>query len=76
MHDGLLIEAPLEGFDERVAQAQELIREAFRQVLGDLELTTDADIYRYPERYRDEGLGRAFCDKVMGLLPENLFSID
>ena len=24
-----------------------------RQVLGDFELTTDVDIYRYPERYRD-----------------------
>ena len=31
-----------------------------------------ANIYRYPERYRDEERGGAFWDKVMGLLPENL----
>ena len=70
VHDAVLIEAPLEELDERVAQAQELMREASRQVLGGFELTTDADICRYPERYRDEERGGAFWDKVMGLLPE------
>ena len=50
--------------------------EASRQVLGGFALTTDADIYRYPERYRDEERGGAFWDKVMGLLPENLLTID
>ena len=52
------------------------MREASRQVLGGFELTTDADIYRYPERYRDEERGGAFWDKVMGLLPENLLPTD
>ena len=50
--------------------------EASRQVLGGFELTTDADICRYPKRYRDEERGGAFWDKVMGLLPENLLPID
>ena len=54
VHDAVLIEAPLEKLDERVGQAQEWMREASRQVLGGFELTTDADVYRYPERYRDE----------------------
>ncbi len=76
VHDAVLIEAPLEELDERVAQAQELMREASRQVLGGFELTTDADVYRYPERYRDEERGGAFWDKVMGLLPENLLPTD
>ncbi len=70
MHDAVLIEAPLEELDDRVQQAQELIREASRQILGDFELTTDADIYRYPDRYRDEERGGAFWDKVMSLLPD------
>ncbi|MEK9702119.1 MAG: DNA polymerase, partial [Deltaproteobacteria bacterium] len=74
VHDALLIEAPLEELDERVGQAQELMREASRQVLGDFELTTDADIYRYPERYRDEERGGKFWDKVMDLLSKTKFS--
>ena len=76
VHDAVLIEAPLEELDEKVKESQELMREASRQVLGDFELTTDADIYRYPERYQDEERGGAFWDKVMGLLPENLLPID
>ena len=69
VHDAVLIEASLEELDVKVKQAQELMREASRQVLGDFELTTDADIYRYPERYRDEERGGKFWDKVMDLLP-------
>ena len=76
VHDAVLIEAPLEELDERVQQAQELMSEASRQVLGGFELTTDADIYRYPERYRDEERGGAFWDKEMGLLPQNFLSMD
>ncbi len=70
VHDAVLIEAPLEELDERVGQAQELMRKASWQVLGDFELTTDADICRYPERYRDEERGGVFWDKVMSLLPD------
>ncbi len=69
VHDAVLIEAPLEELEARVKESQELMREASRQVLGDFELTTDADIYRYPERYRDEERGGKFWDKVMDLLP-------
>ncbi len=76
VHDAVLIEAPLEELEARVQQAQDLMSESSRQVLGGFTLTTDADIYRYPERYRDEERGGAFWDKVMGLLPENLLVID
>ena len=72
VHDAVLIEAPLDELDNRVQQAQELMREASRQVLGDFELTTDADIYRYPDRYRDEERGGPFWDRVMSLLPESV----
>ena len=76
VHDTVLIEAPLEELEARVKQAQELMREASRQVLGGIELTTDADVFRYPKRYRDEERGGAFREKVMGLLPENLLIMD
>ena len=76
VHDAVLIEAPLEELDDRVKQAQDLMNEASRQLLGGFELTTDADFYRYPERYRDEEGGGAFWDKVMDLLPENLLPTD
>ena len=68
VHDAVLIEAPLEELEAWVQQAQELMSEASRQILGGFELTTDADIYRYPERYRDEERGDKFWDKVMSLL--------
>ncbi len=74
VHDAVLIEAPLEELEVRVKQAQELMREASRQVLGGFELTTDADVYRYPDRYRDEERGGAFWDKVMDLLSKTKFS--
>ena len=76
MHDAVLIEAPLEELEARVKESQDLMREASRQVLGDFELTTDADIYLYTERYRDEERGGAFWDKVMGLLSENLLIME
>ena len=46
VNDAVLIEAPSEELDEKVKESQELMREASRQVLGDFELTTDADTYR------------------------------
>ena len=76
VHDAVLIEAPLEELEARVKQAQGLMSEASRQVLSGFALTTDADVYRYPERYRDEERGGAFWDKVMGLLLENLLIMD
>ena len=51
VYDAVLFEAPLDELDGRFQQAQELMREASRQALGDFELMTDADIYRYPERH-------------------------
>ena len=68
VHDAVLIEAPLEELEAWVQQAQELMRKASRQILGGFELTTDADIYRYPERYRDKERGGKFWYKVMSLL--------
>jgi hypothetical protein len=54
VHDALLIEAPLEKIDEHVAELQACMREASRLVLGGvLELGSDAEVVRWPERYVD-----------------------
>ena len=55
VHDALLIEAPLDEIDGRVAELQACMREASRVVLGGaLELGSDAKVVRWPERYMDE----------------------
>ena len=53
VHDALLIEAPLDILDETVAKIQQIMKEASAIVLGGFELTTEAKIVRYPERYMD-----------------------
>ncbi len=68
MHDALLIEAPLEKIDEHVAELQACMREASRLVLGGvLELGSDAEVVRWPERYMDER-GAVMWDTVVRLL--------
>ena len=74
VHDAVLIKKPLKELDDRVQQAQELMSEAPRQVLDGFELTTDAVIYRYLERYRDEEWGGKFWDKVIHLLTTTILS--
>ena len=55
VHDALLIEAPLDEIDERVAELQACMGEASRVVLGGVvELGSDAKVVRWPERYSDK----------------------
>ena len=65
VHDAVLIEAPLETLDDQITQARELMARASRDVLEGFELTTDVEIFRYPERYCDEDRGKAFWEMVM-----------
>jgi DNA polymerase-1 len=67
VHDALLIEAPLENLDDQVKLTQELMAEASRIVLGGFSLKSDADIYRFPERYMDKR-GEKMWEKVWGLV--------
>ena len=67
VHDALLIEAPLSEIDERMAALQACMGEASRVVLGGaLELSSDAKIVRWPERYMDER-GAGMWDMVVRL---------
>ncbi len=72
VHDALLIEAPLDRLDEVVAQAQDLMRQASRHVLGGFELSSDAKVVRYPDRYMDER-GTTFWNTVMALIGQSAY---
>ncbi len=68
IHDAVLIEAPLPDIDEQVQQARDLMAQASRDVLFNrLELRTDVDVVRYPDRYRD-GRGVEMWDSVTRFL--------
>jgi DNA polymerase I len=69
VHDALLVVAPLDVLDQRVARMREIMAEASRIVLGGFELRTDVEIVRYPDRYSDER-GRVMWAKVMALIDE------
>jgi DNA polymerase I-like protein with 3'-5' exonuclease and polymerase domains len=68
VHDAILVEGPLDGIDEVVRQTQEIMAAASSVVLRSLELTTDAEVVRWPDRYMDEGRGRTMWDRVMALV--------
>jgi len=69
VHDAFLIAAPLSRFDEDVAAMQAIMSEAGRYVTGGLDIRTDADVIRWPDRYMDER-GEVMWRKVIGLLDE------
>jgi hypothetical protein len=68
VHDALLVEGPADAIEGVVTETQRAMREASEAVLGGFPLRSDAAIIRWPERYMDPR-GRAFWDRVMGLLP-------
>jgi hypothetical protein len=71
VHDAVLIEAPLEQIEEDVAALQACMREASRVVLGGtLELGSEAQVVRWPERYADER-GAVMWATVARLLGES-----
>ena len=54
VHDAILLEAPLETFDQDVKKLQAIMTEAGAIILGGFEVRTDACLIRYPDRYMDE----------------------
>ena len=71
VHDAVLICAPLERLESDIAQMQDAMREASRIVLAGFELGTDAQVWRYPDRFMDER-GKDMWDRVMVLISEQL----
>ena len=68
VHDAFLIAAPVNRLGEDAALVRELMSRAGRAVTGGLNVRTDAEIVRWPDRFMDER-GAAMWDRVMRLLP-------
>lgn len=69
IHDAVLIEAQADQIDQEVSRAKKLMAEASAIVLNGFHLRSDAEIYRYPERYSDER-GSAMWTFVMEAVNE------
>jgi hypothetical protein len=67
VHDALLIEAPIDQLDETVEKTQKIMKEASRIVLNGFELSSDAKIVLYPDRYVDKR-GLTMWNTVMRLI--------
>jgi hypothetical protein len=54
VHDAVLIEAPLARLDQVIEETQRFMADASATVLGGFRLRSDAETFRYPNRYQDE----------------------
>jgi hypothetical protein len=69
VHDAVLMQAPLDRFEEDVARMRAYMAEASRIVLNGFVLRTEAHVFQYPEHYSDpKGRGRLMLETVMKLL--------
>jgi DNA polymerase I-like protein with 3'-5' exonuclease and polymerase domains len=73
IHDAVLIEADADDIDAAVDQARRAMDRASQLVLYGFRLRTEAEVIRWPDRYRD-GRGADFFDDLMGRLAERLRS--
>ena len=71
VHDAVLIAAPLERLEADVTAVQEAMRQASQIVLKGFELSTEAKVVRYPDRFSDPR-GIVMWNRVMGLLTGEL----
>ena len=69
VHDAVMIEGDAADIDVTVERMQAIMAEASRVVLGGFELSSDAKVVRWPDRYVDEKGGEMF-QRVMRLLEE------
>jgi DNA polymerase-1 len=54
VHDAVLIEAPLDFLTESIKQTKVIMADASAIVLDGFRLRSDAEVFRYPERYSDK----------------------
>jgi DNA polymerase I len=66
IHDAVLIEAATEEIDETVAATRVAMAEASKVVLDGLEVDTDVEIIRWPDRYADPR-GAVMWDRITQL---------
>jgi hypothetical protein len=70
VHDAFLIAAPLERLDSDVAEMRALMSRAGRAVTGGLDVRTEAEVVRWPDRFMDPR-GAAMWQRVVGMLLED-----
>jgi DNA polymerase I len=70
VHDAFLIAAPLERLEADVAAMRDMMTKAGIAVTGGLDIRTDAEVVRWPDRYMDER-GEAMWGRVMSLLDQS-----
>src|SRR4030095_9421944 len=74
VHDALLIEAPLNQLEDAVLRTQDSMARASRTVLAGFELRSEAKLFRYPDRYRDER-GESMWRTVWDVIPRVSLSV-
>jgi hypothetical protein len=67
VHDAFLIEAPLSRLDDDVKKMRDFMSKAGQHVTGGLEIRTDAEVIKFPNRYMDDR-GKAMWEKLVTLL--------
>jgi DNA polymerase I-like protein with 3'-5' exonuclease and polymerase domains len=67
VHDAILIESALDQVEQDVEMAQNLMQKASKIVLGGFKIRTEAEIVRFPNRYKDER-GEQMWNRVIGIL--------
>ena len=67
VHDAVMVEASIEEIDQVVERTQELMQRAGRIVLGGVEIRTDVDVIRWPDRFSDPR-GEAMWERVTGIV--------
>ena len=70
VHDAFLIAAPLDRLDDDIVEMREIMSKAGRAVTGGLDIRTDAEVIKFPDRYMDER-GKKMWDKVITLLDKS-----
>ena len=67
VHDAFVIAAPLDRLDDHVAEMRALMTKAGWFITGGIDVRTDAQVVRWPDRYKDDR-GAAMWNKIMALL--------
>ncbi len=67
IHDAVLIEAPIDEIEDKIATMREVMCQASKFILDGAEVKTDREIYCYPETFQDKR-GEEMFNKIVNLL--------
>ena len=67
IHDAIMVEASLDGIDEAVATVKKTVGDKGRAVLEGHTVPVDAEVVRWPDRYRPDEEHREMWERVLRL---------